>query len=100
MDKETKTLGDMIVDPNAEDPITNLIRREMHLRIAKAIGNLTPQQRTAFSLTVLHGLTHSEAGDIMGKSKETVKVHVRNARKRLINLLKDYAAEFGIKPKN
>ena len=100
MNEEKKTLGDMIVDPHAEDPINSLIRRELGLRMLQAMRRISVPQRTAFLLTVRDGLTYDEAGKIMKISKHTVKVHVRTARKRLRQSLQDCAKEFGIKPKN
>ena len=98
---EKKTLADTIRDPHAEDPIDSLIRQEMGRKISAAVKRLPPQQQKAFLLTTQDGLTYAEAGKIMGGiSENTVKTHFQTAKKFLVKLLENYAAEFGIQRKN
>ena len=88
--EKVMTLADATPDANAEDPADSLIRLEINRAIASALKKLSTQQRRVFILTDIHEMTQAEAGEILGISENTVKVHVGAARKRLVKLLKPY----------
>jgi len=52
-------------------------------RIQVAVEQLSPMQRACFRLTELEGFSSSEAGDMLGVSDATVRVHAHRAKKAL-----------------
>ena len=52
-------------------------------RIQVAVEQLSPMQRACFRLTELEGFSSSEAGDMLGVSDATVRVHAYRAKKAL-----------------
>lgn len=71
-------------------PGTRLGAEELEERIQAALGELTPQQRTALVLFSIEQRPQKEVAEIMECSVEAVKWHVFQARKRMKALLADY----------
>lgn len=67
---------DLVMD--ASEPLVDLVR---------ALGALTPHQRTAVVLADYAGYSHREIAQILGSSASAVGVHVFRARRRLRVLL-------------
>lgn len=61
--------------------------REHASELARAMGELTFEQRTVISLFALDGLTHAEIADVLGVPEGTVWSRLHTARKRLAGLL-------------
>lgn len=91
MAKVQTTIADLIQDPNAEDPADALVRVERSKAIADAINRACAQlphrQRQVFTAIHEHEMTYAEAGEKLDISRETVKVQLLAARKRLVKLL-------------
>jgi RNA polymerase sigma factor (sigma-70 family) len=64
-------------------PDRNLERRENELRIRKALGALTPEQREAILLSRYQGLSYAEIAQISGCSEGAVKTRVFRAMETL-----------------
>lgn len=52
-------------------------------RIHAALDELSPMQRACFRLTAIEGFASAEAGQMLGVSDATVRVHAHRARKAL-----------------
>ena len=78
-------------DPNAVDPATALVESDTRSQLARkvrlAIRRLPQQQARAVTLTYIEGLTYAQTAERMGKTDNTVKTHIRNAKKRLAKML-------------
>ncbi len=55
----------------------------------EAINRLPEDQRTAFILTEIEGLSHSEAGKIMNRTAKAIESLLRRAKERLKIILSD-----------
>jgi RNA polymerase sigma-70 factor (ECF subfamily) len=64
-------------------PDRNLERRENELRVRKALGALTPEQREAILLSRYQGLSYAEIAQISGCSEGAVKTRVFRAMETL-----------------
>ena len=82
---------ELIADPNAVDPATAIVEADTREQIAKkislAIKRLPPRQEMAVVLTQIQNLPYADAADRMGISVNTIKAHVRHAKRRLAKLL-------------
>ncbi|MBV7533030.1 RNA polymerase sigma factor [Chitinophaga sp. sic0106] len=58
------------------EPDKRLEYKEAQALLEKAIATLSPQQRTAFTLSRAEGKTYEEIAAIMGISKRTVNYHI------------------------
>jgi RNA polymerase sigma factor (sigma-70 family) len=79
--KARSSPGSVAVDlgsVEAPEPLIDLVR---------ALGELTPHQRTAVVLADYAGYPHREIAQILGSSVSAVGVHVYRARRRLRALL-------------
>jgi RNA polymerase sigma-70 factor (ECF subfamily) len=65
------------------DATDSLDRTELAGRIHVALDALSPMQRACFRLTEIEGFASAEAGDMLGISDATVRVHAHRARKAL-----------------
>ena len=78
-------------DPNAVDPATAVVESDTRLQLAQkvrlAIRHLPPQQARAMTLTYLEELTYAQTAQRMGRTENTVKTQIRNAKQRLAMLL-------------
>ena len=66
-----------------------MIKRERSARLRSALQELPPQMRTCCVLRYVRGLKYQEIATVMKISIETVKAHLHQARKRLIEKLGD-----------
>ena len=78
---KTRSMVEMLASDlveEAPEPLVDLVR---------ALGALTPHQRTAVVLADYAGYSHREIVEILGSSASAVGVHVFRARRRLRELL-------------
>ena len=66
---------------------------EAGARMDAALEGLSPEQRAAFVLAEIHGLTHEEVAAIEGVAVGTVKSRTSRARERLRHALRGAARE-------
>jgi RNA polymerase sigma-70 factor, ECF subfamily len=71
------------------DTLEVMIEREGHAKLLAAFQELPPQMRTCCLLRYVRGLKYQEIAKVMKISIETVKAHLHQARKRLIEKLGD-----------
>jgi len=69
--------------PNWEHPGFKLEQKEEAMLLMDAINRLTEQQKTAFILAKLDGLSHTEIGDIMQISIPAVESLIFRAKSKL-----------------
>jgi RNA polymerase sigma-70 factor (ECF subfamily) len=79
-------------DPGA-GPVALAANRELAQRLGGAMARLPQQQRTAFVLHHVHGLTLAEAAAVMRCRVGTVKAHVFRATQHLHELLHPWLTE-------
>ncbi|MEM7048098.1 MAG: sigma-70 family RNA polymerase sigma factor [Acidobacteriota bacterium] len=76
-----------IPDPRLEDPVAQLVRKSRDRRLATAVAELPPQQRTCFLLHYRQGLTAGQIAALLGLSVNTVRAHIYQAKRRLKKVL-------------
>lgn len=84
---EQRTVGDAAATADSE-----LVDRELHDDIERAIGALTARRREAFTLAYLHQLSYKEVAEIMGTSTATVRNQISAALGDLRRALAQYRA--------
>jgi RNA polymerase sigma-70 factor (ECF subfamily) len=84
---ETHHLPDDLMLPDQQYEL-----RQTYQVIMQGVSRLSEQQKTAFTLSRLEGLTYEEVAEKMGISKRTVRFHMVLA----LNALREYAREKGI----
>lgn len=62
-----------------QSPEAGLNRKELQSILLEAVAKLPKQQRTAFELSRIQGLTHEQISSVMGVSKQTVKDYIVRA---------------------
>lgn len=85
-DNKAKEGEDVLVSlpaPTEHAPDRNLERREDELRVQRALGALTPEQREAILLSRYQGLSYAEIAQISGCSEGAVKTRVFRAMETL-----------------
>ena len=70
-------------------PSQQVMRQELHLRLATALGQLPEDQRLAIELHHLKGCTVAEAAEQMGRTKNAVVGLLFRGMKRLRQLLQE-----------
>jgi RNA polymerase sigma-70 factor (ECF subfamily) len=85
-DGSTPTLALPSADPSPEEEV---IRNERSKALHAALKELPDQMRRCCILRYERGLKYREIAALMGISIETVKAHLHQARKRLMDLLGD-----------
>jgi RNA polymerase sigma factor (sigma-70 family) len=89
--------GGLVVDPadtsTGSHPGATLENAERARVLAAAIGRLAEQQRVAFVLCEVDGLSMKEAADVMDISAKAVESLLSRARSRLRTLLRRYYEE-------
>jgi len=76
----------------ARTPAEELDTRELYRAVAEAIRALPPRRQEVFILARVHGLSHTEIGQALGVSTQTVANHMSSAlaelRRRLREVLR------------
>ena len=85
-----KNDGIMIEPPDFFHPGVRLENKENAVVLFDAIGKLSPNQKTAFILNKLEGLSYLEIGEIMKLSDSAVDALLQRAKKSLQKYLKYY----------
>lgn len=80
----------MIDPPDFFHPGVNIENKENAAVLFKAIGKLSENQKTAFVLNKVEGLSYLEIGEIMKLSDSAVDALLQRAKKNLQISLKDY----------
>ncbi|MDH5493753.1 MAG: RNA polymerase sigma factor [Myxococcales bacterium] len=75
------------------DPGVQAELSELQGRLAEALQSLSPSLRVTVVLVLLDGLSHAEAGEILGCPEGTVAWRVHEARRRLRSLLAEEPRE-------
>ncbi len=75
----------------AADPSEELARSELRGRLRSALERLTPEQREAFLLKHVQGLSYEEIAAVMSTSVAALKMRVHRARESLRTLLEEFA---------
>lgn len=70
-------------DP-APDPEARLVHKESSDRVSRAIAELPQRLKEPLLLTCFDGLSHAEAGDLLGVSPKTIETRVYRARRKLV----------------
>jgi RNA polymerase sigma-70 factor (ECF subfamily) len=80
-----------VVEPVSQDQsaLDSMMERERRTKLLAALQKLPPQMRTCCTLRYIRGLKYQEIATVMKISIETVKAHLHQARKRLIEELGD-----------
>ena len=79
-------LEDVHADP-APGPLARAESRAEADALARALAQLTPEDREALVLRAQEALSYAEIAQILGTSEGAVKVRVHRARKRLLSLM-------------
>jgi RNA polymerase sigma-70 factor (ECF subfamily) len=86
MEQSASRLNDCLVAPQSS-PSQKVIRSEQAVRLATALGCLTPPQREAIELHHLKGIPLAEVGKKMERDKGAVAALIFRGTKRLRELL-------------
>lgn len=73
------------------DPSDAAAQAEVRGRLQAALGKLTPEQREAFVMRYLEGLSYDEIAAVMNLSVASLKMRVHRAREALRGLLEEFA---------
>ena len=73
--------------PTVESNDEKTLEKEMLTKIYKAIGELPPKCKEAFSLAKINGFKHREIAEIMNISEKTVNNHLVTALKKITETL-------------
>jgi RNA polymerase sigma-70 factor (ECF subfamily) len=87
-DNEPQEFGDG--RPLAIEPIEEYVEGYLSEPVAKALADLTDEQRQIVLLADLEGCSYEEIGEIVGCAVGTVRSRLHRARERLRNLLNRY----------
>jgi RNA polymerase sigma factor (sigma-70 family) len=80
----------MIEPPDFFHPGVSIEKKKTATALFKAIGKLSDNQKTAFVLSRMEGLSYSKIGDVMKLSDSAVDALLQRAKKNLQSSLKDY----------
>ena len=75
------------------DPEARSLRTELEARVREAVDALPPRLRAAFVLVTDRGMSHAEAGRVLGCSENTVSWRMHKARRALRSRLEPYLKE-------
>ncbi|MEO9483677.1 MAG: RNA polymerase sigma factor [Ekhidna sp.] len=91
-----KDSGEILYDsPNFEHPGVVLEKKEHAKFLFKAIDALSENQRTAFILTQVEGISQNEVAEIMDLTRKSVESLIQRAKANLRIELKKYYPERG-----
>jgi RNA polymerase sigma-70 factor (ECF subfamily) len=82
--------GPMIEPPDFFHPGVSIENKENATALFKAINQLSENQKTAFVLSRMEGLSYREIGEIMNLSDSAVDALLQRAKKKLQEALKEY----------
>lgn len=85
-----KNDGLMIEPPDFFHPGVSIENKENATGLFKAIEKLSSNQKTAFVLSRMEGLSYLEIGEVMNLSDSAVDALLQRAKKNLQTSLKDY----------
>lgn len=85
--RESTTLDEQPEPADAVNPETLLVHGQLGEAIAAAAASLPDDQRAAFVLAELHGLTTAEIANALGVPENTAKTRLFRAREKLRALL-------------
>ena len=74
-------------------PEKQSLRRELRLKLKKAIDDLPPIYRVSFILVAIEGMSHQQASEVLACSEKTVSWRMHKARKMLQARLRNYVGE-------
>lgn len=83
------TLRDLVADPDGSAE-RRVLTMELAARLDAAIMSLDPNQRAAFVLRVVEGLSTRDVADVLSLSESAVKMRLKRARLALRKELEDY----------
>src|SRR5437016_778252 len=72
---------------HAEGPLEQVLNRESLQLLARAVGRLPPDFRSAFLLRAEQGLSFAEIAGVLGIKEETARWRVFKARQKLMKVL-------------
>ncbi len=87
LDENAALPEDRAAGPAAPESETE--RARLQEKIERAIADLPPGYRAAFTLVELQGMSHAEAAEVLGCAENTVSWRIHKARKALRERLKD-----------
>lgn len=76
-------------------PDNRLVADELQQKLGAALAKLPDRQADAFVLMRLEGLDAAGAAEVLGCSKETARVHLHRAMRRLSKELHEYLQPYG-----
>lgn len=87
---ETGEAPVQVPGPEGDNPQQQLEQSEMGLVLEKALNKLSENQRIAFTLHKLDGMSYKQIAEIMGSSVSAVESLIHRARKNLRKNLERY----------
>ena len=82
--------------PSTENPLKEIIQKELKDHVAQAMEQLSFNQRTVFVLRTSEGLSYQEIGQQLNISVGTVMSRLSRAREKLKDLLQPYLTDMDI----
>ena len=79
-----------VLTSHREGPDTDVARKELGSAIVSALSALTPEQRTAFVLREIEGLSYEDIAKVMDCATGTVMSRLFYGRRRLQALLREF----------
>jgi RNA polymerase sigma-70 factor (ECF subfamily) len=76
-------------DPAAAGPQERLEEDQRKVRVRTALATLSPRQRQVLELVFYHDLSVREAGEVLGVSIGTARVHYDRGKKELLRRLEE-----------
>ncbi len=80
-------LLERLADDEAEGPLDEALQRERLANLGRAVAELPDQMRTCLELRIRQDLSYQDIAVLLQVSKQTVKAHLFQARKRLKGLV-------------
>lgn len=78
------------IQESREDPLEQAHRGELRARLQLAMGQLTPEQREAFTMKHVEGRSYEEMAAVLDQSVASLKMRVHRAREALKDLLEEF----------
>jgi len=91
--RRTEQLLDDTATSRTESPAAAAERSDLRVRLIRSLSTLGEAQREVVLLHDLEGWTHDEISERMGLPSGTVRSHLHFARRKLRELLGDFAGE-------